>query len=341
MDGSGGKARRGEGGWLHCGLQLSQCISRRKTAEECVRGRLAGECGRGRIRSQPDVAGCQAARCELVRNLVRKCSRQPIRVGSREQPDAATDDSLLVAERRPCDSDTGLRDDRLRVIEQVGPVLHCGVIRNRQAALVAGRIERHVGQHEAVLIAGRVEILLHAQAEGQLQVLGDRPFVGDVVVDGRNAEVQRAVLRIGLAKRAAQAGAREVQLAVGEIRQVVDVVSAKERARRDARVRIFVVTNRYTSFEGVPAFVPRQIVRELNMTDVAAIGKRSGSNTRKRIRLVTVRAAVVDRDGIRHQRAGLGEIGDAEQSGVPQNRPDEVVHEGRRDNRSQVNASLP
>ena len=65
-----------------------------------------------------------------------------------------------------------------RVVEEVRVRRDGGVVGNGDATLIAGRSERHVGEHEAVFDAGGVQVLFDAHPVGQLQILGDGPFVG-------------------------------------------------------------------------------------------------------------------------------------------------------------------
>ena len=201
-----------------------------------------------------------------------------------------------------------------RVIEEIRALRERGVVRNAGAALIAGRSERHVGENEAFFDAGGVEVLFHAQPVGQLQILGDGPFVRDVEVGRGEPEMQRAVKRERLGE-AAQSVSGEVQLAIREVRQIAQAVGAQERSGGDAGIGVLVVAGIHAGLECVRAFGPGKVVVDLEVADVSAVGKRSGADGGK---AAAVGAAVTDGDRVRHERLRLGEILHAEQSGVPQ-----------------------
>ena len=114
------------------------------------------------------------------------------------------------------------------------------------------------------------------------------------------------------------------KLAVGEIRQIAQAVGAQEGAGGDAGIGVLVVAGVHAGLERVRAFGPGKIVVDLEVADVSAVGKRSRADRGKS---AAVGAAVADGDRVRHQRLRLAEILDAEQSGVPQHRAGERVHQ--------------
>ena len=190
---------------------------------------------------------------------------------------------------------------RFRVIEEIRAFREGGVVGNADAALIAGRSERHVGEHEAFFDAGGVEVLFDAHPVGQLQILGDGPFVREVEISRGKPEMERPVKRERLGK-AAQRVSGGSQLAIGEVRQIAQAVGAQERSRDDAGIRVLIVAGVHAGLDCVRALVPGKVVVDLEMADVSAVRKRSRAHRGK---AAAVGAAVADGDRIRHERRVL------------------------------------
>src|ERR1700679_4213391 len=115
--------------------------------------------------------------------------------------------------------------------------------------------------------------------------------------------MQRPVQRERLTE-AAQRISGVVELAIGEVRQIAQAVSAQERAGGNAGISVLIVAEVHTSLDCVPALVPGKIIVNLAMADVPAVGKCSRAHGGK---AAAVGAAVADRDRVWHERLCLAE----------------------------------
>src|SRR5581483_3124507 len=112
---------------------------------------------------------------------------------------------------------------------------------------------------------------------------------------------------------------------VGQIGEAVEAVVGRNRV---AVVGDFIEAVVEARLEAVVAVDPGQVVYQLHLADVAALREVGGGADRGA-------AAVAGAHGFRHQRQSFFFARVAEVRGVPGTGPDEIVHQGRRDDAGQ------